>query len=568
MIKHKHTTSLIGIFIAIILVAAGLLAYYVTHQPTKYQAETATDDTPIVTYNQPNNSTRPTMTEEQKKEADTPGQKTPTSQTAAPDTPVAAPVRTDNAPKQTEVRESVEQEYTYYPLGLPNDPGYASSWALQRVNAPAAWNTTTGSGSTVVAVIDTGFALTHDDLKDSWLTNSGESGTTQAGDPCWTGVAQNKTTNDCDDDNNGYTDDYRGWNFYLGDNNPQAGRLNPNGGAVAHGTETAGLVGAEGNNNTGIAAINWNTKIMPLQALSDDGPGYSSDIVAAIYYAVDNGADAVSLSLGGSSYDAPIKAAVDYAYSHNVPVVAAAGNCGSGTEPGCSSQPAGTMSYPALFDHVISVGASDSNNHRASFSSYGPSLSVLAPGSGTLVSPTWTPANGTSLYSGALYGTSFATPQVASLVSLIKSIRPNSTTDDIRALIMATATKIPDMNGSFYTPELGHGVINAGSAITAASSLNSIAATPTLLQAGGAVSEHSFRASESLGSGCVGQATSYCSIRLRNDFSGYERYLPYQQLTSTSAGWTWPGSLMNNGEWRVQAVQGDNFSNSYILFSK
>jgi subtilisin family serine protease len=564
----KHKAILIGIVVTITLVIVGLLVYYFALQPAKHQAKTKTDDTPIVTYDQPNNSTRPTMTEEQKKEANAPGQKTPTSQSTTPDTPATAPVRTDNAPKQTEVRESVTQEYTYYPLGLPNDPGYASSWALQRVNAPAAWNVVTGNGSTTVAVIDTGFSLLHDDLKDNWLINSGESGTTQTGDRCWTGVAQNKTINNCDDDNNGYVDDYRGWNFYLGDNNPQAGRLNPNGAAVAHGTETAGLAGASGNNNTGIATINWNTKIMPLQALSDDGPGYSSDIVAAIYYAVDNGADVINLSLGGSSYDAPIKAAIDYAYAHNIPVVAAAGNCGSGTEPGCSGQPAGTMSYPALFDHVISVGASDSNNHRASFSSYGPSLSVLAPGSGTLVSPTWTPANGTSLYSGALYGTSYATPQVASLVSLIKSIRPSSTTDDIRALIMATASKIPDMNGSFYTAELGHGVINAGNAVATAISLNTTTTTPTLLQAGGAVSEHSFRASDILGSGCVSQTTSYCSVRLRNDDSGYERYLPYQQLTSTNTGWTWPSNLMSNGEWRVQAVQGDRQSPSYLLSSK
>lgn len=527
------------------------------------------NQTPIVTYNDnSNNSDRPDMTDEAKNSADASGVKQPTITVPQSDSP--APIKaTPNAPKQAEVRKSVKEEYTYYPLVTANDPGYSANWALQKVNAPAAWNIATGTGQTVVAVIDTGFGLNHEDLKDNWLTNSKETGSTVNGDRCWTGVAQNKSTNNCDDDRNGYIDDWRGWNFSEGNNNPMAGSTNPSGVAVAHGTEVAGLVGAAGNNATGITTINWNTKIMPLQALSDDGPGYTSDVAAAIYYAVDNGADVINLSLGGADFDPALKEATDYAYVHDVVVVAAAGNCGSGTEPGCQGAPAGSISYPALNDHVIAVGATNINNQRASFSSYGPTLDIVAPGSGTIISPTWTPANGTGLYSGELYGTSFASPQVASLTSLIKSIRPNSSVDDITALLLATATKLPDMKGAAYTTPLGHGLINATAGLTVASSLNTSTGTPKLLQAGGPISEHRYASTDTIGSGCTATAGTYCAVRMRDALTGYERYLPYQAANMQgAAGWTWSGAILPSGDWQLRTIQGDAWSPLYTLSSK
>lgn len=482
---------------------------------------------------------------------------------------VTTPQPTANAPKQNAVRETVIKEHVYYPLLTANDPGYSTDWAIQKVNAPAAWDISTGNGQTVVAVIDTGFSLNHEDLINSWYNNSGEIGTTKVGDRCWTGTAKDKSTNNCDDDNNGYVDDWRGWNFSIGDNNPAAGRTNPNGAGVSHGTETAGLAGAAGNNSTGIATINWNTKIIPLQALSDDGPGYTSDVAAAIYYAVDNGADIINMSFGGSDYDPAITTATDYAFANNVVVVAAAGNCGTGNEVGCEGLAAGFIGYPALNDHVIAVGATTSSDQRASFSSYGPSLDVVAPGSGTINSPTWTPNNATTLYTSSLYGTSSAAPQVASLASLIKSIRPSSSVDDITALILATTTKISAMNGALYTNELGHGLINVSTALTVASSLNSTSATPELLQAGGAVSEHRYAASDTLGSGCVTTANSYCTVWMRNNNTGIDRYLPYAQANSQGqTGWSWSGAILPTGDWQVRATQGDYLSNIYFLGGK
>lgn len=474
-----------------------------------------------------------------------------------------------NAPKQEEIRQSVSNEHLYYPLLTANDPGYATNWAIQKVNAPAAWDISTGNGSTVVAVIDTGFSLNHEDLKNNWYTNPGETGNTTSGGICWTGVALDKSINNCDDDSNGYVDDWRGWNFAIGDNNPQTGRSNPNGNAVSHGTETSGLVGSAGNNSTGITTINWNTKIMPLQGLTDDGPGYTSDIVAAIYYAVDNGASVINMSLGGSDYDPAMKTAVDYAYANNVVVVAAAGNCGTGTESGCTGLGAGYMGYPAVLNHVISVGATTSSDSRASFSSYGPGLDVVAPGSGSINSPTWTPTNATTLYSSALYGTSFASPQVASLASLIKAIRPSSSVDDIAALISATATKVSSMSGSPYANEYGHGIINAGKALQVAQSLNSTSATPTLLQAGSSKSEHSYTSSTTLGSGCKAAVASYCTVWMHDNISGNDRYLPYTQADAGGkSGWTWSGSIIPTGDWQVRAMQGDFLSPIYFLGGK
>ena len=563
--KHTQLPKIAFSGIAVVI-TAGLMAHFLQLLPARLQPNRPAG-TPIISFSGPNTSDRPTLTAKGRAEADAPGPKLPTSSAVAVAS-TTKPADTPNAPKQSDLRARVTTEHTYYPLVLPNDPGYSGSWALQRTNAPAGWAVTTGNSSTVVAVIDTGFALNHEDLTNSWYTNPRESGTTQAGDSCWTGTPANKASNNCDDDGNGYVDDWRGWNFYLQDNDPMAGRTNPNGQAVAHGTETAGLAGATGNNGKGIATINWATKVMPLQVLSDDGPGYTSDVAAAIYYAVDNGASVISMSLGGFDYDPWLSDAVAYAYSRNIPVVAAAGNCGTGSEAGCSSTAPGAMMYPALYDHVVAVGASDSANGRASFSSYGPRLDVMAPGSGTITSPTWTAANATSLYSGALYGTSYAAPQVASLVSLIKSIRPTSSVEDVRALLMATATRPTGMNGQFYTEPYGQGIINAGQALAVASNLNGTTATPSLLQAGGATSEHSYRVGESLGSGCTSTASTYCTVRLRSA-TGNERYLPYQQLSGSSTGWTWSTQMISSkGSWEVQAFQGDRVSTVYSLFNK
>lgn len=483
--------------------------------------------------------------------------------------PINNPAPRQTAPTYSEVKQSVTKEIEYHILATPNDPGYASDWTLTKINAPAAWNISTGNGQTVVAVIDTGFALAHEELSDRWSTNANEIGMTKSGDFCWSGVSVDKKTNNCDDDNNGYTDDWRGWNFINDDNNPQAGRLSKNGTGVKHGSEVAGLVGAASNNGVGITSLAWNTKILPLQALDDDGSGYTSSVTAAIYYAISNGANVINLSLGAYTEDTALKTAIRSAVNQGVVVVAAAGNCGDGTSSECSGVPVGTVAYPAAYSDVITVGATTQTDQRAGYSSYGPAVDVVAPGYNVPMSTSWSISNPTSSYATNLYGTSFSSPMVASLAALIKSIRPSTSVADVTALINATATKPSTMAGVLYTPEFGHGIINAGSALTIASMLNASSTTPTLLQAGSYKSEHTTFSNDTISSGCQAGAGSVCTVELSGS-SGYKRYLPYSLLSgSGNIGWTWSTNMLESALWEIRARQGDKISSTpYLLLKK
>lgn len=616
MSKNKKILIILILTIALLISAVVFLwrtEATISGRPTATETRPPSDDSPATEQEAANagRSDSESDTETAQTTSQNSRKASPISTRAATTNP---PRKLTNAPKQAEIIKSVTKEYPYRALQTPNDPSIAdpqSNWQYAKTNTTPAWNITTGS-STIIAVIDTGFALQHEDLSTQWHVNTGESGSTQPGDRCWTGTEQEKATNSCDDDNNGYADDWRGWNFYgkytpsaspcttagtyAANNNPQAGSTGDNIyyaeiktcfggsvgdplGALSHGTQTAGLAGAATNNSKGIASPNWNARIMPLQALGDDGTGWTSDIVAAIYYAVDNGASIISMSLGGSSADTSLKNAIDYAYAHNVVIVAAAGNCGTGAEYGCETSSPGEMSYPALYDHVIAVGATDSTDNRASFSSYGPALDVVAPGSGAIASTTIsrgtaspndpTTFNYANSYTSQLYGTSFSTPIIAGIASLIRSVKPTTSVDDITAILDGTARKVPGMNGLFYTPQYGHGVINAEAMVTIAGSLSATTDTPRLAQTGDHRSEHSYNVSEPISSGCTVSANAYCTIRAHNTLTGADRYLPYAlSNTSGAAGWSWSGATLQQGEWELRSIQGVNSSTSYYLFSK
>lgn len=579
---HKLPRHLFIVAFLSVAVMGGLAYHFRDRTPTKL--------TPTVTVssNQSIGGTQPSQPSNPHENTTTSSQNTPKtiqskqSVMPTPEAKPSAPV----TPKQTTIARSIITEYPYRALGVTsNDPYLTRSLATQKTSLTNAWSTSTGASTVVVADIDTGFALQHEDLQSQWYQNSGETGATKLGDRCWTGTPQDKSANNCDDDGNGYTDDWRGWNFYgtldkvsgnyIQNNNPQAGLTNSAGQALSHGTETAGLLGAATNNGIGIASANWQTKVMPLQALDDNGNGTTSGIVYAIYYAVDNGAQIINMSLGGSVNDLAVQKAVDYAFSKNVLIVAAAGNCGAGKEAGCDPNAPGAMSYPALGNHVLAVGATDQYDTRTSFSSYGPGLDVMAPGSGaiisTMVDQSTTPANYTNAYSATLYGTSFSTPITSGIASLIKSLRPTSTPDEITAIIDGSARKVSGMNGALYTPLYGHGVITADTAakIEQAFATNNSTVAPTLAQTGNYQSEHSFDQTSLMSSGCKVAANTYCTIRLNDQTNGYDRYLPYVLAnTSGQAGWSWPGSTMTSGEWNVTAVSGNQSSGFYPLFSK
>lgn len=446
----------------------------------------------------------------------------------------------------------------YYLLDTPNDTYYNSTWYFQRVNASAAWNVTNDSQEVTIAVIDSGFALNHQDLTSQWKINTGEYG-------------EGMESDGIDNDNNGYIDDFRGWDYVDADNQPQAGTLNTTGLGVSHGTETAGLAGATSNNGQGNASIARNVKLLPLQAIDDNGNGFSNDVAQAILYAIDQGADVINMSLGTSGDDPIVRAAINIAFENNVIVVAAAGNCGSGNNEPCTGQVPGYVTFPANYNRVIAVGATDTNNNRASFSSYGERLDIMAPGAGTLISTTWSSSNGTTLYASNLNGTSYASPIVASSAALIRSIRPNTSIDDVRALLMGAAQKLSPMSGQFYSQSYGHGLLNIGQAITIANDLNNTTeAEPAFQQTAGIAAEHVYNTREVIGSGCLDNALTWCTVWLRNDRTNSERFLPYTKTNSQGfAGWNISAAALNPGVWQARARQGDIMSTvPYELFTK
>jgi len=243
---------------------------------------------------------------------------------------------------------------------IPDDPSFADLWGLHNtgqsggtvdadIDAPEAWDMTTGSGDVVVAVLDTGIDYDHPDLAGNLWTNPGET-----------------PDNGVDDDGNGYADDVYGIDTAYGDSDPFDGQ--------GHGTHCAGTVGASGDNSLGITGVNWDVSIMAVKMLDNTGYGDTAGVIEAIEYADMMGADVLSNSWGGyyfdqAEYDAI--AAVDRLF------VFAAGNEARNNDT--VSPPHNPSSYD--LDNILAVGASDNQDERASFSNYGAqTVDVFAPG--------------------------------------------------------------------------------------------------------------------------------------------------------------------------------------------
>jgi subtilisin len=212
-----------------------------------------------------------------------------------------------------------------------------------------------------------------------------------------------------------------------------------------HGTHVAGTIAAL-NNNVGVVGVSYDVDLYAVKVLSAAGSGTLSGIAQGIEWAIDNDMDVINMSLGGSTGSSTLKQASDNAYNSGIVVVAAAGN--SGSFFGLIN----TIGYPARYDSVIAVGAVDANNNRASFSSVGNQLEVMAPGvdiNSTL------PGN----QYGALNGTSMASPHVAGAAALILAKYPNMTNVEVRQKLRDTATNL----GSAFN--YGHGVINVEEAL-------------------------------------------------------------------------------------------------------
>jgi subtilisin family serine protease len=317
-----------------------------------------------------------------------------------------------------------EPDYLAHVIATPNDPEFANQWGLTKINAPAAWDTTTGSNDVVIAVVDAGIDATHPDLSGQLWTNPGE-------------IAGNGI----DDDSDGYVDDIRGWNI-IGNN----ADLSDN---TGHGTQVAGVIAAATNNSAGIAGVCWNCRLMIVKVMQPSGVANYSDIATGVAYAAQKGAKVINLSLGGSSDSTTLKAAVASASSTAV-IVGGAGNDNSSA-----------AFYPAAYDdYVLAVAGTTDTDAKVGSSNYGTWVDVSAPGAAIRTT-----------FSGGTYadssGTSMAAPFAAGLAGLIRSQNPTWSANLTRAQIVNTTDNIDSANPG-YAGKLGSGRINAQKAVTTA----------------------------------------------------------------------------------------------------
>jgi thermitase len=308
-------------------------------------------------------------------------------------------------------------------LTNPNDPMFAEQWALNNtgqnggkekahVDALKAWLKTKGSDKIVVAVLDTGVDFTHADLVSNiWFR--------PANIPQYT------------DDELGTFNDEHGFDATDNITDP----MDDNG----HGTHCAGIIGAEGNNDEGIAGINWNVRIMPLKFLGKGGFGSTKDAIEAINYAIDRkqkgvNVRVISASWGSTQYSKALEDAIRAAGEAGILFVAAAGNDGSSNDK--------RPHYPSNYDlpNVVSVAALDRNDQLASFSNFGTkTVHIAAPGKDIL--STWL----NDQYREAS-GTSMATPYVSGAAGLVLASEPNLTVAKLRERLLKSVDKLDNLS--------------------------------------------------------------------------------------------------------------------------
>ncbi len=343
-------------------------------------------------------------------------------------------------------------------LIVPTDSNFNKQWGLVNdgtmsgigyvlpdadVDMELAWNIQTGDPNMIIAVSDSGLKMNHPDIASRIWVNSDE-------------IAGNGI----DDDNNGYTDDVNGWDWVSNDNDPMDDH--------GHGTNCAGIIGEIANNNMLFAGANWNSKIMPLKVLNSTGNASNASMATSIYYAVDNGAKIVSMSLGGTSNSSVISNSIAYANTQNVMLFF----CMMNTNNSVSYYPA---RFSLSFPNVVAVGSTSPDDTRTnpfpwsatSGSNYGTHINVVAPGNYIYG------LNHTSNTSSTTYwsGTSQATPLVASIASLIFAINPALTPLEVRNILQTTAQDqvgaiTEDIAG--FDQYMGYGRVNAYSALQSA----------------------------------------------------------------------------------------------------
>lgn len=337
--------------------------------------------------------------------------------------------------------EFAQPNFYYRLLATPNDPqwGTAGLYGLPKISAPAAWDLTIGSSTVVVANIDTGMRYSHEDLAANMWTNAGEI-----------------QGNGVDDDNNGVSDDYYGYDFYHNDPDP----LDENG----HGTHVGGTIGAVGSNLLGVVGVNWNVRIMAIKIYDADGFGTTSAMLVNAYNYVRMMKErGINIRVTNNSYagcdeacgyDQATKDALDAMGEAGVLNVFAAGN------NGWNSDAVAAPAYPAAYTSpsILSVAASTSNDAKATFSNYGPvSVDIAAPG--LAIQSTTSTSN--SSY-GAKSGTSMAAPHVAGAAALLAAYNPTLSAVSLKATLMNTVDPLTGWDG---TPIKMNGRLNVFNAL-------------------------------------------------------------------------------------------------------
>lgn len=320
-------------------------------------------------------------------------------------------VRVLNVPKGKTVEDMVaryaknpnvsfaEPDYVASATTVPDDPYFTRQSGARQINAPAAWDKTTGDSGVTIAILDTGLDMTHPDIADRWIP---------------------------------------GADFVEGDGDPA-----DDGG---HGTRVTGIAAATGNNQTGVAGVDWQARIMPVKVLDNEGNGTWSTAAQGITFAADNGARVLNMSFSGTSDSETLHSAVQYAFAKGCVIVATSGN--DGIE---------LTKYPCSYPEVLAVGSANASEGVSSFSTYGSHLDVVAPGEGIDT----TAINGRY---GLFTGTSAAAPFVSGVAALMLAVRPDAAPADVMAAIRASARDLGEPGwDKFY----GWGHLDAAAAVAA-----------------------------------------------------------------------------------------------------
>ena len=308
-------------------------------------------------------------------------------------------------------------------LFVPNDQYYAYQWNMPLIQMPTAWDTANGAGATV-AIIDTGIAFNAPDLAQ--------------------------------------TERLPGYDFVNNDTDPTDDQ--------GHGTHVAGTVAQSTNNDIGVAGVAYRSRLLPVKVLGADGNGTYENIIKGLVYATDQGADVINMSLAGSQGTQALQDAVRYAHNRGVVVVAAAGNDG------------GVVAYPAAYDDfVIAVGAVGFNQTLTAYSNFGPQIDLVAPGGdvgqdlnndgfGDGILQQTIASSGSGFSYRFFEGTSMASPHVAGLAALLRSVDQNLSPAQVEEIMVQSARNL----GAF--DQYGAGLIQAADALAR---IIDLAPTPT-----------------------------------------------------------------------------------------